>query len=305
MTSFDIAILGAGGQIGLDLMRTLAPAHDVTGYARDPARAAARLREAGVTGARLRPFDEFDAATHDGAVNAVGIGDRAGQIAQGPAFLDATWAVDGRVLAWLDRDPARFYVSISSGAVYGLGRPWPIPADAALEWPVNAPEPAHFYALAKAALEVRHRVAAHKAIYDIRVFGYFSPFIRPDSSFFLAELAAAIAARRPFATTRADMVRDYIDGGELATAIARLAAKRPASGAFDIWSAAPVAKLDLLAALEREFGLAIDWRGGTPSGEATGYRGPPSLHDALIGLGHAPRRASLDIVLDHMRIFAR
>lgn len=303
MASFDIAILGASGQIGLDLTRAFAPAHRVTGYARDPGRARASFERFAPAGARFLPFDEFDAAEHDGVVNAVGVGDRAGQIAQGAAFLETTWAIDGRVEAWLAREPGRFCVSIGSGAVYGLGRPWPVPADAKLEWPVNAPDPAAFYSLAKAALEARHRARPDLAFYDLRVFGYFSPYIRLDSSFFLAELAASIVARKPFRTTRGDMLRDYIDGAELAAAISLLARSRPPAGAFDIWSAAPVAKRELLAACEREFGLAIEWLPGeaTPAPAPT----PPSRHDALIRLGHAPRRGSLEIVLDHLGTLAR
>jgi nucleoside-diphosphate-sugar epimerase len=303
LASFDIAILGASGQIGLDLMRTLGAEHRVTGYARAPERARAEFERFAPAGARFLHFDAFDASEHDGAVNAVGVGDRAGQIAQGPAFLESTWAVDGRVQAWLERRPSRFCVSIGSGAVYGLGRAWPIPADAKLEWPVNVPDPVDFYVLAKAALEVRHRARPDLAFYDLRVFGYFSPFIRLDSSFFLAELAAAISTRRPFRTSRADMLRDYIDGGELAAAIALLAAARPLAGAFDIWSAAPVTKLDLLAACAREFGLSIDWLPGESA--AAPAPTPPSRHDALLRLGHLPLRSSLDIVLDHLRNFAR
>lgn len=303
MASFDIAILGASGQIGLDLMRALGATHRVTGYARTPDRARADFGRFAPPGARFLPFDTFDASAHDGVVNAVGVGDRAGQIAQGAAFLETAWATDGRIETWLAGRQDRFCVSISSGAVYGLGRPWPIPADAKLEWPVNAPDPAAFYSLAKAALEARHRARADLAIYDLRVFGYFSPYIRLDSSFFLAELAASIATRKPFLTTRGDMLRDYIDGGELAAAISLLAEKRPPAGAFDIWSAAPVAKLELLAACEREFGLTIDWLPGqaTPVPAPT----PPSRHDALLRLGHAPKRSSLEIVLGHLRSLAR
>ncbi|MCM0018640.1 MAG: NAD(P)-dependent oxidoreductase [Tagaea sp.] len=303
MAVFDIAILGASGQIGLDLMRALGAGHRVTGYARDPERARASFARFAPSAARFLPFDEFDASEHDGAVNAVGAGDRASQIAQGAAYMEAAWAIDGRVRAWLERRPSRFCVSISSGAVYGLGRAWPIPADAKLEWPVNAPDPAALYALTKAALEARHRARPDLAFYDLRVFGFFSPFIRLDSSFFLAELAAAVVARRPFRTPRADMLRDYIDGGELAAAIELLAAARPAAGVFDIWSAAPATKLDLLAACERDFELTIDWAPGpaTPAPAPA----PPSRHDALLRLGHAPKRRAREIVLDHLRALAR
>lgn len=299
MASCDIAILGASGQIGLDLMRVLSHGHRATGYARDPARAAAAFERIAPGGARFLPFDAFDAADHDGVVNAAGVGDRENQVAQGQAFLETAWSIDTRIAAWLERRPDRFCVSISSGAVYGLGRAWPIPADARLEWPVNAPDPTAFYALAKAAIEARHRARPDLLIYDVRVFGYFSPFIRLDSSFFLANVAACVVGRTSLRTPRADMLRDYIDGAELASAVEVLAAVRPPGGAFDIWSAAPVTKFALLEACQREFGLAIDWHAGdaTPAAAAAAV---PSRHDALLRLGHAPKRGSLEIVLDHL-----
>lgn len=303
----DIAILGANGQIGrgLALAFSRSPAHRLYLYARRPAAfadVAAPMNLPRRGRDEILPLDEFGARRHDVVINAVGDGERAKQIALGAEIFHVTETMDARVMAYLRGQPEALYFFMSTGAVYGFDAEWPVRRDALFAWPVNAPDPVNFYPLAKLVAEAKHRTEPRLRIYDIRIFGYFSRFIPLTGSFFLSEVAAAVLEGKEFRTSPADMVRDYIDHEELAHLIEAFVASRPANGAYDIYSRAPVGKIELLDRLTREFGLQVRYA-PSPAAPPPRLAKPEAPTDcrAALRAGHAAQRPSIDIVAEELR----
>jgi nucleoside-diphosphate-sugar epimerase len=301
-----IGILGANGQIGRGLALELGRnrEHRLRLYVRRPD----EFTPLAVRQKVIRPgvdevisIDRFEAHRHDAVINAAGDGERGKQLALGRAIFDVTETLDRRVTEHLRENPDTLYFFLSTGAVYGFDARWPVRPGAELRQPVGDPDPVLYYPLAKLAAEARHRNLPNFKIYDLRIFGYFSRFIRLEGSFFLSELAAAVAARRPFRTTRTDMVRDYIDQAELGHVIETFLRRRPANGPYDLYSREPVGKLELLDAVSREFGMVIEYEStDTP---ATAIRKPesPSECRAARNAGYTPLRGSLELVTSELQ----
>lgn len=309
-----IAILGANGHIGKGLIWSLAAAGCALRlYARRPEAVdaflqASRLRQSAAAQITVAPLAALgDGGPPDVVVNAVGLGDPAKMREQATRFLRDTEREDNRVLDFLETAPRTLYVFLSSGAVYGKDFSRPADAGASLVLPVNQPDPALFYGLAKHHAECKHRGAADRAIVDIRVFGYMSRFIDLDNRLFLAELARALVNGTTLVTTPADMMRDYAGPDELSALILRclathranLAAEAaPLNCALDLRTLAPAGKFEILEALAARFGLRFEVDRGLETVNATGAK--PNYYStwdaAAKAVGFVAGRTSLDVV---------
>jgi len=303
----SVAILGASGQIGRGLASIMArdAACRLRLFARQPAAFEPQALSLGLLRPgidEVRPLDSFENDRYDLVINAAGAGSRKRQLALGTEQQRITEALDERVLAYLERWPDATYANLSTGAIYGFGREWPVLRDSEFCASADDAERLDVYPLAKLAAEARHRALPQLRIYDIRIFGYFSRFIALDDGFFLAEVAGAIVRGAPLRTPQADMVRDYVDQAELAALIQALLRARPPNGAFDPYSGAPVGKHELLECLAREFGLRVHYE-GAPAGPLAPLPKPaaPSSCRRAAEIGHLPRRSSMEIVVGELK----
>ena len=286
-----IAILGATGYIGSSLARQFAgPAEPLVLFAREPA----RLADAGwPPSVSLRAISDFDAAPFDLVVNAVGAGDPGRVASMGADILDVTQAWDQRVLATMG--PQTRYVFLSSGAVYGAFDA-PVDENAEIRLPVNRLGSVPPYTISKLYAEARHRHAPDRAILDLRVFAYADAGIPLGGRFFLAELARSVAQGTPFTTSPADMVRDYAGAQELAHLVRCWRAAGAPNMAADLYSRAPIGKLDLLAQARHRYGIAVrmdSQASSSPTGAKPLY---VSHHRVAATLGYAPTRTALEVV---------
>jgi len=284
-----IAILGATGYIGRSLARDMA-AGDETAlalFARDPA---ALAHETWPTHVSLRRLADFHAGDFSLVINAIGAGDPGRVASMGAEILDVTQAFDERVLSTLG--PGTRYVFLSSGAAHTL------PDGAATAGPLPP------YTVSKLQAEARHRAMADRAILDLRIFGYADRCISQTGSFFLAELARSVATGQPFVTNRADMVRDYAGARELGALIRCWWASPGANQALDLYTRAPLSKIDLLSIVAPRYGLEIAYTTSltdSPTGAKPVYA-PTSR--AAATLGYLPHRDSTAIVLDTLDAIA-
>lgn len=301
-----IAILGASGQIGRGLALELGrnPRHQLRLFTRRPdefraTATALRLLRPAID--EVRPLDRLSDDGFDAIINAAGDGERAKQIALGAEIFRITEAIDAQVTAYLSRFPDTLYFFLSTGAVYGFDAAWPVRPDDVLPSSIAEPDPINFYPLAKLAAEARHR-AQKGRIYDIRIFGYFSRFIPLGGSFFLSDLATAVVNHTTFRTTPVDMVRDYIDQAELAGLVEVFLNIRPEKGAYDVYSRAPVGKLELLKRLRRDFALSVSFE-PLPTADPVHLPKPaaPTECRRAAAAGHTPRRTSIEIVTAELR----
>lgn len=243
--------------------------------------------------ARVLDISAFPVGEFELIINAIGDGAPGRIKAAGTGILETTEYFDRICLDYLDRNPNCAYVFLSTGRVYGddyerAQRPDPHPLELARF------TDAQFYPLAKRKAELRHRDLTRKHIADIRIFGYLSDEINLHDDFLVSQILRTIIDDDVFVTTPSDFVRDYIGPDDLIELIARLLEAGVPNNEYDICSAGPTTKFEMLETLAKNFGLryTID---GTPV--PTTRRDTISLQTAARRIGHIPSRASLENVL--------
>lgn len=287
-----IAILGATGYIGRSLSRKWAgsDATQLALFARTPGALADQEWPEHVV---LKNLADFNAADFSLVINALGAGDPKSVAGLGSSIVEITQVWDERVLATMGTGTG--YVFLSSGAIYGTGLGHTVDADSFLNLPINRLESVTPYALSKLCAEVRHRCLPARPILDLRVFGYADASISRSGTFFLSELAQAIATHKPFVTSPAEMIRDYAGVDELYALICAWDGAGRPNRALDLYTQAPVGKLALLYAAVERYGLEVVWKGDVPTGARPVYG---SQFHAAADLGYRPGRTSLQVVLD-------
>jgi len=287
-----IALLGCTGQIGKGLARGLASDHALSLYARRPQVMRDRLTDWGLA-ARVFDLTDFPSGDFDLILNAIGDGVPGKIRAAGPILRETTERFDRQCLDHLDRNPACGYIFLSTGRIYGEQYeaaagpdPRPLPAERLADAP---------YPMAKLEAECRHRTRGADRIADIRIFGYVSDEIDLNSDFLVAQMLHALVHETDFATTGRDFVRDYVGPQDLLALIARLIAADIPNGAYDLVSAGPATKFELLQALARRFGFRYTSDGAQqPCGAA-----PKTIsrHTGAQAIGYVPQKTSLETVL--------
>ena len=299
-----VAILGASGQIGKGLTLELMREHELLLFARDTNRAKTFLstHQAADSSIEVLPLQEFGKARFDAVVNAIGPGDPRLIRAMGAEIFRVTERFDNLVLDHLERYPDTIYVNLSTGAVYGKTYTEAATERSRFTMAVNRMGATDFYPLAKLAAEAKHRGLAELSIADVRIFGYFSRHIDVDGGFFLSQLSNCVIEAKTFRTNSTDFVRDYISSDDLSSFVSALLKGRGGNGAYDIYSASPVTKFELLEELGRAFGLCyeIDERKAESIARVEKPR-RISEHDAAETIGYVPRRTSLEVVLRELK----
>jgi nucleoside-diphosphate-sugar epimerase len=299
-----IAILGATSQIARDFALSCARQgqHELHLFARRPQAVAGWLVAAGHPGRYVAAdYAAFAQDTHyDALINFVGAGNPATVTAMGSSIFDVTAHYDDLALAYLQRQPQCRYLFLSSGAVYGGNFAAPVSSATPASVPLNDLQTRDWYGLAKLCAELKHRRQANLPIIDVRLFGYFSRSQEATATYFLSDIVRSLQQGSELSVGAANILRDYLHPDDFHQLVFRLLDNPPANLALDIYSCAPVAKFDLLAALAARFGLdyRIDTAGGAPSGnEKMNYY---SLDRRAGTFGYQPTRSSLQTVLDEL-----
>ncbi len=276
-----IAILGATGTIGRSLARSLARLGEpLVLFARRPG---LLTEEQWPKQVALKALDQFDARPYDLLVNAIGFGDPERVAAAGADILGITRIWDERVVNGMREDAG--YVFLSSGVVHATGRD-----DDLSQLPP--------YTVAKLQAEARHRQVEHRAILDLRIFGYADVMVPIDGTFFLSDLMRSVAQDRPLITSPQDMVRDYAGAEELTSMITCWRANATPNIALDLYTKAPVSKLELLTVAQSRYGVHIDMRGEArpnPTGEKPVYAGRAQ---AAAAISYRPHRSAIEVVVE-------
>jgi nucleoside-diphosphate-sugar epimerase len=291
-----IAILGATGHIGKALAHVYAQRVDVRLdlFARRPeaiaAQAASWSPKAEV---RCRPLAGFELSDVDLVVNALGAGDPEKIKALGSNIVTLTLEWEAAIAQALAGSPRALYVFLSSGAVYGRLAREGAQRDGRVSFAVNEQRPDEAYGLAKFVAEAAHRARPDRRILDVRIFGFVSPFIDLDGRYFLSELFASLVKGTVFRTGAADMVRDYVDGTDLAGLIGCFLPRSDVNLAVDIFTRRPAAKFEILDRLAPH-GLRFEIDPAIPPpAQRVTYA---SRHHVAASFGYEPRAAATDIV---------
>lgn len=310
MTKTRVAILGAGSHIARGLTANLLArgGFEPTLFSRSAAATAAFVASLGIAAPPCRiveGYRDFAAGTYDWIVNCVGAGTPAKLGNRYSDWFTLTEEFDNRCIDYLRKvRPAALYVNFSSGAVYGKNGDAPVTEHTANSIMVNQVPVADYYSIVRLNSETKHRSMPELRIADLRIFSYFSRFADPASGYFMTELAAALLEKREFVTGARDIVRDYVHPDDLFELIVKCAAQEEINAAFDVYSAAPVGKFELLARFAERFDLK--WR-VDPDGAFAGPNGSKDIYCSnfrrAAGIGYRPVRSSLETVETEMAQF--
>lgn len=287
-----IAILGAGGQIAKGLAEEFAGrCATLYLFSREPSR---------LPGAH--PYSAFPSFEYDLIINAAGPGDPRTIRVANPDVFRITEFFDNLVLDYIAHRSTAMYVFLSTGAVYLNGYAEVARYESRCALPVNEITADIYYPIAKIHAEAKHRALAASNIADIRIFGYFSRYVSLTGGFFLSEVASAIVSGRPLRTTASNFVRDYVCAADIVRLIDCLRDAGVNNGAYDLLSAAPVSKGELLRAMESKFGMQIEF----DESSVEGFDEAPSLpflsdHPAATRVGYRPASTSMEVVESEMR----
>ena len=300
-----VAVLGATGHVAKCLTAGMwaNPAVDMTLVVRDLARLdafVATLPEASSSEAWAPPrqvtFDDFGVGEYDAIINCVGFGNPAELAgASGRAVFALTEKFDHVVLDYLEDSPETRYVSMSSGAVYGGDFSEPASERSRSVFPANQLTSLDVYGLAKLASEARHRAIPDRAIVDLRLFGLYSRHIDPHARYFMNDVYGAVVTGARLEVGAEDIKRDYVDPADLTALVLGVLDSLPRNDVFDVYSAHPVSKFEILDDFAKRYGLAYVVDEGRSSGSPTGPKlNYYSTNERAQQVGYVPRWTSLE-----------
>lgn len=254
-----IAILGATSHIakGLTVELSAAGEYELFLFARSPERVEQFLDSTGAAGRRVRvaPFSEFPRHDYDAVINCVGIGSPARLARELQAIFAITETFDNLALEYLENHRTALYLNFSSGAAYGTDFSHPVGASSQARFAINALKSEEYYGIAKINAEAKHRALSGYNIVDLRVFGYFSRFVDLGETFLMSELVASLRDKRELVTNNGNIVRDFVVPQDLSNLVKACMSVDVINDVFDVYSARPAAKFDILDHFARHHGL--------------------------------------------------
>ena len=294
-----IAILGANGQIGRTLIGIYGQL-DIELYLF--VRNHDTLADLSFnTFIHVLPYDAFGREHYDVVINAAGPGDPVIQRKLNSRIVETLDRLDLLVLNYIDDHSDTIYIYISSGAVYDGNYVNAVDNLSVFSLPAGKLDEICMYPLAKLAAEARHRARFNARIADIRLFGYVSEYLNPEAGHFLSQILRALRENVPFETHCVDFVRDVVGPAELTDLIERIVEAGGKNEAYDLYSVAPMTKLELLDQMSHIYGLKVSF-----SHEVTanmGARKPDriTLRDQAELIFYLPKRTSIDVVVEEFK----
>lgn len=300
-----LAILGATGHIGKALSHRLSleRGFDVFLFARSPDRLERFIHEIDAENKfTVYPISSFGQHHYDVVINCVGTGKPFAVANAGWEIFRVTEEFDNLILNYLKTNMETLYINMSSGAVYGNTFHDPVDETTKPIFDVNPIRARDNYAIAKINSEAKHRSLPEMNIIDLRVFSFFSRFIDVESGFLITEIIKCIKSGALLITTEDDIIRDYISSGDLLNLILLCIKKKRINDFFDVYSRAPITKMELLRYFHKNFGLKFkiqkDLSIAAPTGAKRAYY-TKGRKTAI--LGYAPTHSSLSCIVQEIK----
>jgi len=295
-----IAILGATSQIAKDLIISFSKYtnHYCILFSRMPERVNdwLKLSDLKSTYASLN-YTGFSTGDYDVIINFVGVGDPARAKAMGASIFEITHQYDQMALDYIQQKPSCKYIFLSSGAVYGDVFDQPVTKESGVKIPINDLKPSHWYGIAKLYAEARHRALSELSIVDVRVFNYFSHTQDIEARFFITDIVRAIRDHAVLKTSPENIVRDYLHPDDFFQLVECILHADAMNMAVDCYSKEPVGKMDLLSAMQENFGLSYAWVEPNVAINATGSKlYYYSQNKVVSAFGYNPKWSSLGAI---------
>lgn len=301
-----LALIGATSHICKGVVRELSQLDEVELllYSRDKGRVSQWLVAANITGnIKNYEFAEWSSvAGCDAVVSFIGAGEPKTVRNRQMELVKTADVFDLRILGEIEKSHECRYINLSSGAVF-FGQGDPVKENSSGSVPLNNIGPRDFYALSKLIQECRHRARPDLPIVDLRIYSYVSQYQDLGGSSLMASVARALKDRTMLAVGSDELWRDYVAPAEVAAMIRLVLAADPMNDVFDVYSAAPVEKMQLLRELESQLGLKYSSVENPEINLSTANSSRYySENRRAASLGYRPTRTSLDCVLGEMRL---
>lgn len=246
-------------------------------------------------------YNEFSTGNYDAIVNMVGISDSRTLHSMGSEILSLTRLYDQLAISYLEAYPQCKYIFISSGAAYGDVFSAPVLEQTRAQHPIHSINPKDWYGLSKYLCELEHRSLTHLNITDLRVFGFFSNWFDPNSSFFMSQIAQALFQRKNFQTDSVDFWRDFCGPEDLTSCLLKILQKPSLNTSFDLYSLTPIRKLEILSLFKNRYGLDytitnLDRTQNDDDVKSYYY----SLSHKAERIGYQPSRTSAQVLIQSM-----
>jgi len=302
-----IAILGATSLIAKDLIVSLGRSDKIVElhlFARRTGSVSEWLNAVGLGGRfPVSEFAAFGNGSYDAIINFVGVGNPAQAAAMGATIFDITLQYDLLALDYVREHPSCRYMFLSSGAAYGSDFQEPARRESKATFTLNDLPPQEWYGIAKLHAECRHRSLSDMSIIDIRVFNYVSRTQDLSARFLLTDIIRSIRDSTVLQTAPDNMVRDYLHPTDFRNLLQSLLASPPANASVDCYTRAPIAKSELLSAMQRHFGLRYEIASAPVGVNATGTKPHYySLNTRAADFGYIPTKTSIEGILEELEV---
>lgn len=294
-----IAILGATGYIGKSLLREFFDDKEKCQlflFSRSKDKIKDLLKNKPKEYAiRACSYNEFSSLDCDVVINCTGIKSLS-SLKQNPTeVFRVTEEIDDMVIGYLRRKPKTLYINLSSGGVYGHYGNYKKPIDSKTKaiLNVNNISPAEYYSIAKINSEAKHRSMPDFNIVDLRVFAFFGRFVGTNPGFLMPEIIDCIRNKKIFKTNEINIIRDYITPKDLFSLIMKVIKKQKINDFFDVYSKKPVSKLELLAFLEKKYGLKYSIKKAKGKDSVSTKKIYYSKNKKAAAIGYIPEYTSL------------
>lgn len=249
-------------------------------------------------------YNDFLKSSYDVVINCIGVGTMNKLRGNYTKYFTVTEEYDNLSIGYLsDIHPDALYISFSSGAVYGREYSAPVEENTRNCIRVNHIAPEDYYAIARLNAETKHRAFKDLRIIDLRIFSYFSRFIDLTDGYFITDVLNCILNKKTLATDNVNIVRDYVHPKDLFSIIRKCMNAGKINAAFDIISAKPVEKKEILDYFSMEYGLKYETTGYAGHASATGSKNIYcSRYNKASGIGYKPEFSSMDAIKEESKL---
>jgi nucleoside-diphosphate-sugar epimerase len=242
--------------------------------------------------ADFSPHTEYDAI-----INFIGPGSPARIRQAGTNIAYIIGFFDLMVLDYLEKHKNCQYIFISSGAVFGDNFATPASAQKMSAFPINNIQPHHYYGIAKAQAEYRHRLS-DRNIVDLRVYSYYSSTMNPDHDFMVSRMVQTTLKNEIFMADKNPLSRDYIGPKDFYQMIKVLLRNNTINQAVDCYSRSPLTKDSLLEGMQKRYGMKYLITNGEAYHPAAVKPCYYSTNTAAYTLGYRPTLSSLETIFE-------
>lgn len=248
-------------------------------------------------------YDNFLKNFYDVVINCVGVGTSNKLNGDYSQYFTVTEEYDNLAIEYLrDKKSDTLYISFSSGAIYGKEFKAPAEENTANNIQANHIMPEDYYSIARLNAEAKHRSFKNLKIIDLRLFSYFSRFIDLTDNYFMVELINCVLNKKVFITDDVNIVRDYVHPKDLFSMIHKCMKVGNINTAFDVISAKPVEKKEILDFFSTEHGLKYEIGRSLAYVSATGQKNIYySNYNKAVSIGYKPVFASMDAIKEESK----